>query len=64
MSFISGMTHKWKHLDVKIPSVSELYLDSRIRLLVTKLNLQVAIFHWQKFTDKNLRDLPQIFMKI
>lgn len=32
--------------------VSELNLDSHIWLIVSKWNLQVAIFHWQKFTEK------------
>lgn len=37
---------------LQMPLVSELSLDSHIWLLVSKWNLQVAIFHWQKFTEK------------
>lgn len=63
--FISGMMHKWKHLDVKIPLVSELYLDSHIRLLVTKLNLQIATFHWGRNSlMKSEKSAPDIHEKL
>lgn len=62
--FISGMMHKWKHLDVKIPLVSELYLDSHIRLLVTKLNLQIATSTGRNSLMKSEKSAPDIHEKL